>query len=179
VWPWPTQAFNLVFPETRNPGPDKSTSLYVAFFCLSLASQRTRCVEYLHEPTRLQVDSFPSLDEKSERVCGDPVEKDSRFCTAHQVEDFRMVKRAAIPAHSGHHPICGRNPLKPASDQEDRNAALAQWRAAVRRLRLLVEQADNCAPAKFIKIVDEFMPEMRSAAIGTVIHSASSDKKEE
>jgi hypothetical protein len=57
--------------------------------------------------------------------------------------------------------------------------ALAQWQAAVRRLRLLIEHADECTPSEFIKRVDEFMPELRSAAMGTVIHSASSDKKEE
>jgi hypothetical protein len=68
----------------------------------------------LHETTRLQLDSSPSLDEKSDRVCGDPMEKDARCCAAHHLEDFPMVKRAAIPAPSGHHPICGRNPIKPA-----------------------------------------------------------------
>ena len=101
-----------------------------------------------------KVDSSPSLNELSERVCSDPTEKDS--------------------------PICGgRNSLKPASDQEDRNAALAQWQAAVRRLRLIVEQADNCTPAELVKRLEEFMPDLRKAAMGTVIHPASSDKKEE
>jgi hypothetical protein len=112
----------------------------------------------------MQVDSFPSLNEKSERVCSDPVEKESGYCAADQLEDLRMVKRAAIPA---------------PCDQEDRNAALAQWEAAVSRLRLIAEEADNCTPSEFIKRVDEFMPELRSAAMGTVIHSASSDEKEE
>jgi hypothetical protein len=138
-----------------------------------------RSAEYSNEPKRLQVDFSPYLDEKSERVCGDPIEKNSRCCAAHQLEDFRMVKRAAIPGHSGHHPICGRNSLKPVSDQEDRNAALVQWWAAISQLRLIVEQADNCTPAELVKRLEEFMPEMRSAAMGTVIHSASSDKKEE
>ena len=164
MWPWLTQAFNLVFPETRNPSPDKSTSLNVAFFCLSLASQRTRCVEYLHETTRLQVDSFPSLDEKSERVCGDPVEKDSRCCTAHQLEDFPMVKRAAIPV--------------PCGKEVDRGMALAQWQAAISQLRLLVEQADEYTPAEFVKRLEEFTQELRKAAMGTVIHPASDEKEE-
>ena len=88
-----------------------------------------------------------------------------------------MVKRAAIPGHFGHHPVCGRNPLKPASDQEDRNAVLAQWRAAISQLRFIVEHADECTPAEFVKRLDEFMPELRKAAMGTVIHPAS-DKKE-
>jgi hypothetical protein len=90
-----------------------------------------------------------------------------------------VVKRAAIPVHSGHHPICGRNPHKPASNQEDREIALAQWQAQIRRLRLLVERADECSPAEFVRRLDEFLPELRKAAMGTVIHSASSDKKEE
>jgi hypothetical protein len=121
----------------------------------------------------------PSLDEKSKRVCGDPVEKDSRFCTAHQVEDFRMVKRAAIPADSGHHPICGRNSLKPASDQEDRNAALAQWWARIHRLRLLVEQADEFTPSAFVKRLDEFMPELQRAAMGAVVYTYISSAPKE
>jgi hypothetical protein len=79
----------------------------------------------LHEPTRLQLDSSPSLDEKSDRICSDPIEKDSRFCTAHQLEDFPMVKRAAIPA--------------PCGKEVDRGMALAQWQAAISQLRLLVE----------------------------------------
>jgi hypothetical protein len=111
-----------------------------------------------------KVDSSPSLDELSERVCSDPVEMDSRLCAAHQLEDFRMVKRAAIPA---------------PCDQEDRNAALDQWEAAVRRLRLIAEEANNCTPAEFVKTLEEFMPELRKAAMRTVIHPANCDEKEE
>src|ERR1700692_1156896 len=120
-----------------------------------------------------KVDSSPSLNELSERVCSDPVEKNSRHCAAYQREDSRMVKRAAIPGHSGHHPICGRNSLKPASDQENRNAALAQWEAAVRRLRLIVEHADEFTPSVFVKKVDESLRELRKAAMRTI-----SDEKE-
>jgi hypothetical protein len=63
--------------------------------------------------------------------------------------------------------------------QEDRNAALAQWQAAVRRLRLLVEHADECTPAEFVKTLDDTVRELRRAAMGTVIHPASSDEKED
>ena len=84
-----------------------------------------------------------------------------------------MVKRVAIPGHSGHYPVCGSNPLKPASDQEDRNAVLAQWRATVRRLRLLVEHADEFTPSVFVKKVDESLRELRKAAMRTI-----SDEKE-
>jgi hypothetical protein len=62
--------------------------------------------------------------------------------------------------------------------QEDRNAALAQWRAAISQLRLIVEQADNCTPAEFVKTLDDTVRKLRRAAMGTVIHPAS-DKKEE
>jgi hypothetical protein len=99
-----------------------------------------------------KVDSSPSLNELSERVCGAPIEKDP--------------------------PICGRNPLKPASDPEDRNAALAHWQAAVRRLRLLVEHADEFTPSVFVKKVDESLRELRKAAMRTVIHPASDEKEE-
>ena len=65
------------------------------------------------------------------------------------------------------------NPAIPAfagSDQgERRETALAQWQAQLRRLRLLVGQADELTPPAFVKRVDEFMPELRSAAMGTVV----------
>jgi hypothetical protein len=126
-----------------------------------------------------KVDSSLSFNELSERVCSHPIEKDSRYCAAQQLEDFRIVKKAAIPGNSGHHPNCGRNPLKPASDQEGRNAALVQWWAAISQLRLIVEQADNSTPAELVKRVEEFMPELRKAAMRTVIHPASCNEKEE
>jgi len=73
-----------------------------------------------------------------------------------------------------HHPICSGNLLKPAlasSDQDaDREMALTRWRAHIGRLRLLVENADEFTPSEFVKRVDDFMPELRSAAMGTVIH---------
>jgi hypothetical protein len=62
--------------------------------------------------------------------------------------------------------------------QDDRNAALAQWWAALSQLRLIVEQADNCTPAELVKRLEEFMPELRKAAMGTVIHPASDEKEE-
>jgi hypothetical protein len=95
-----------------------------------------------------KVDTFPSFNELSERVYGDPVEMDS--------------------------PICGRNSLKPVGDREDREIALAQWQAAVRRLRLLAEHADVFTPSVFVKKVDESLRELRKAAMRTI-----SDKKEE
>ena len=58
--------------------------------------------------------------------------------------------------------------------------ALAQWQAQLRRLRLLVGQADELTPSAFVKRQDEFMPELRSAAMGTVIHIyVNSGPKEE
>jgi hypothetical protein len=110
-----------------------------------------------------KVDSSPSLDELSERVCSDPIEKDSRYCAAHQPEDFRIVKKAAIPT--------------PCDEDVDRGMALAQWQAQIRRLRLLVERADEFTPSVFVKKVDESLRELRKAAMRTVIHSGSSDEK--
>jgi hypothetical protein len=58
----------------------------------------------------------------------------------------------------------------PSSDQEeDREMALAEWQAHIGLLRLLVEHADEFTPSAFVKRVDEFMPELRSAAMGTVV----------
>jgi hypothetical protein len=66
------------------------------------------------------------------------------------------------------------NPAIPAfagSDQgERRETALAQWQAQIRRLRLLVEQADEFTPSAFVKRVDESLAELRKAAMETVIH---------
>lgn len=65
------------------------------------------------------------------------------------------------------------NPAIPAfacSDQEeDREMALAHWQEHIHQLRLLVEHADEFTPSAFVKRVDEFMPELRSAAMGTVV----------
>ena len=51
-----------------------------------------------------------------------------------------------------------------------RGIALARWQTQIGRLRFLMEHADEIAPSAFVKRVDEFMPELRSAAMGTVIH---------
>jgi hypothetical protein len=48
--------------------------------------------------------------------------------------------------------------------------ALAHWQAQIHQLRLLVEHADEFTPPAFVKRLDEFMPQLRSAAMGTVIH---------
>ena len=66
------------------------------------------------------------------------------------------------------------NPAIPAFANNDiderRETALAEWQAQLYRLRLLVEHADEFTPSAFVKRVDEFMPELRSATMGTVIH---------
>jgi glycyl-tRNA synthetase beta subunit len=58
--------------------------------------------------------------------------------------------------------------------QDDREMAHAQWQAAVRRLRLLVEHADEFTPSVFVKKVDESLRELRKAAMRTI-----SDENEE
>jgi hypothetical protein len=66
------------------------------------------------------------------------------------------------------------NPAIPAFANNDiderRETALAEWQAQLYRLRLLVAQADEFTPPAFVKRVDEFMPQLRSAAMRTVIH---------
>jgi hypothetical protein len=54
--------------------------------------------------------------------------------------------------------------------EEDQEIALAHWQAHIHRLCLLVEHADEFTPSVFVKTLDEFMPELRRAAMGTVIH---------
>ena len=71
------------------------------------------------------------------------------------------MKEAAIPEPCDPRLIDG--------DHEDRDAALAQWQAHIGRLRLLVERADEFTPSAFVKRLDEFMPELRCAAMGTVV----------
>ena len=58
----------------------------------------------------------------------------------------------------------------PSSDQEGgRGMALAERQAHIGRLRLLVEHADEFTPSEFVKRLDESMPEIRKAAMGTVV----------
>ena len=58
--------------------------------------------------------------------------------------------------------------------------ALAQWQAQLRRLRLLVEHADELTPSAFVKRVHEALPELRRAAMRAVIHIyVNSGPKEE
>ena len=67
------------------------------------------------------------------------------------------MTKAAIPAFAD-------------SDQgERRGTALAHWQAHIHQLRLLVEHADEFTPSAFVRRVDEFMPELRNAAMGTVV----------
>jgi hypothetical protein len=54
--------------------------------------------------------------------------------------------------------------------KEDREMALGHWQEHIHQLRLLVEHADEFTPSEFVKSVDKFMTELRSAAMGTVIH---------
>jgi hypothetical protein len=81
--------------------------------------------------------------------------------------------KAAILAHCGHCP-------GDSSHQEDGETALAQWQAQLRRLRLLVGQADEFTPSALVKRVHEALPELRWAAMGAVIQIyVNSGPKEE
>ena len=71
--------------------------------------------------------------------------------------------KPAILAHRGHCPA-------DSSHQENGETALAQWQAQLRRLRVLVTQADELTPSAFVKRVHEALPELQRAAMGAVIH---------
>ena len=76
------------------------------------------------------------------------------------------------------------NPAIPAFADSDiderRETALAQWQAQLRRLRLLVGQADELTPSAFVKRVHEALPELQRAAMGAVIQIyVNSGPKEE
>ena len=57
----------------------------------------------------------------------------------------------------------------PCGKEEDRGIALGQWQGQLRRLRVLVAQADEFTPPAFVKRVHEALPELRNAAMGTVV----------
>ena len=78
------------------------------------------------------------------------------------------MKSAAIPAFAN------------GDIDERRETALAQWQAQLRRLRLLVGQADELTPSAFVKRVHEALPELGRAAMGAVIYIyiSSGPKKE-
>ena len=76
------------------------------------------------------------------------------------------------------------NPAIPAFANSDiderRETALAKWQAQLRRLRLLVGQADELTPSSFVKRVHELLPELHQEAMGAVIHIyVNSGSKEE
>ena len=74
---------------------------------------------------------------------------------------------------------CGQRPIRSAQE-EDHEIALSQWQAQLRRLRILVTQADELTPSAFVKRVHEALPELWRAAMGTVIQIyVNSGPKEE
>ena len=74
---------------------------------------------------------------------------------------------------------CGQRPIRSAQE-EDHEIALSQWHTQLRRLRILVGQADEFTPSAFMKRVYEALPELRRAAMGAVIQIyVNSGPKEE
>jgi hypothetical protein len=57
--------------------------------------------------------------------------------------------------------------------------ALTHWREEIRRLRFLMAQADDLAPAAFVKRVHEVLPDLRSAAMEAVIYTFISSRRKE
>jgi hypothetical protein len=62
---------------------------------------------------------------------------------------------------------------------KQRERALAKWQTQVRRLRLLVEHADELAPSAFLKRVHEALPELHHAAMAAVIYTYISSAPKE
>jgi hypothetical protein len=60
-----------------------------------------------------------------------------------------------------------------------RETALAQWHTQLRRLRFLVEHADELTPSAFVKRVHEALPELGRAAMGAVIYTYISSAPKE
>jgi hypothetical protein len=61
-----------------------------------------------------------------------------------------------------------------------RETALAQWRAEISRLRILVERADDFTPAAFVKRIHELLPELHQSAMAAVVYNyVISGRKEE
>lgn len=92
-----------------------------------------------------------SKDGGNARLCG---EEGHPFCAEHQ-----FIVDVLKETESVTRDIC-----------EHREMALALWQAHIGRLRLLMEHADEFTPSAFVKRLDEGMPELRRAAMGTVIH---------
>jgi hypothetical protein len=95
------------------------------------------------------------------RLC----DKEGRpFCTEHQFIADVLEETESVTSD-----IC-----------EQRETALTAWQAQLRRLRLLVEHADEPTPSAFLKRVHEALPELGRAAMGAVIYTyISSAPKEE
>ena len=77
------------------------------------------------------------------------------FCTEHQFIADVLEETESVTSE-----IC-----------EQRETALAQWHTQLRRLRLLLEQADELTPSTFVKRVHEALPELGRAAMGAVIYT--------
>jgi hypothetical protein len=94
---------------------------------------------------------YPASKEADTRLC----DKEGRpFCKEHQFIAEVLEETEAVTRE-----IC-----------EQRETALTAWQAQLLRFRILVTQADEFSPSAFVKMVEAFMPELRRAAMGTVIH---------
>jgi hypothetical protein len=88
---------------------------------------------------------LPSRDDKHERVCGDPVEKDSRYCPAHH-QEMRSVVADLAPERKSKLSTPDVIPIDVlqrnlSGAQFDANVALDDIYATVQRIRELVNRA--------------------------------------
>ena len=104
---------------------------------------------------------YPASKEADTRLCGN---EGHPFCTEHQFIADVLEETEAVTRE-----IC-----------DQRETALTAWQTQVRRLRILVEHADELTPSAFLKRVHEALPELGRAAMGAVIYThITSGRKEE
>jgi hypothetical protein len=85
------------------------------------------------------------------------------FCTEHQFIADVLEETEAVTRD-----IC-----------EQRETALTAWQGQLRRLRLLVGQADELTPSAFVKRVHELLPELHQEAMAAVVYTYISSAPKE
>ncbi len=102
-----------------------------------------------------------SKEGETARPCG---KEGHPFCPEHQfIAEVLAETESVTNELRGHH-----------------ETALTHWREEIRRLRSLVAQADDLAPATFVKRVHEVLPGLHSTAMEATIYAyVTSRPKEE
>jgi hypothetical protein len=94
---------------------------------------------------------YPAPKEADTRLCG---KEGHPFCAEHQFIADVLEETESVTCEI----------------RKQRETALTAWHTQLRRLRLLVGQADEHTPSAFVKRVHEALPELQRAAMRSVIH---------